>query len=175
MRVKGTRPGMTVEGIQMKEKQRRDTQKHRELCQLVGKWLHRPGRIDPPSCNYVAVEMVTANIENPDVIGFSSWTCIMIEVKVSRSDFLADAKKSFRIEATYGMGEYRYYCCPEGLITAEDLPKNWGLLYEVNGKIQIIQKAIRQVSNAVAERACMYSILRRENVKFGVLDYRKKS
>jgi len=72
------------------------------------------------------------------------------------------------------MGEYRYYCCPEGLIMAEDLPENWGLLYAVNGKIQIIKKALRQESNAVAERTCLYSILRRANIKFGVLDYRKK-
>lgn len=27
------------------------------------------------------------------------------------------------------MGDYRYYCCPKGLIKPEELPLGWGLLY----------------------------------------------
>jgi len=82
---------MQTKTVQSKEKHHNDFQKHRELCMLVGKWLYCLGRIDPPSCSYVALEMVTANCEVPDIIGFCFWTSLIVEAKVSRSDFLADA------------------------------------------------------------------------------------
>ena len=70
---------------------------------------------------YVAVELVTASQEIPDVFGWNYWATVLIEVKVSRSDFLADAKKSFRQQPEEGVGAFRYYCSPEGLITEVDL------------------------------------------------------
>lgn len=53
----------------------------------------------------------------------------VVESKVSRADFLADAKKSFRKNPEEGVGNYRYYACPEGLIKPEELPPKWGLIY----------------------------------------------
>ncbi|WP_152495198.1 adenylosuccinate synthase [Dickeya sp. NCPPB 3274] len=47
---------------------------------------------------------------------------------MSRSDFLADRKKPHRQEGC-GVGTYRYFMCPEGLITIDDLPDRWGLLW----------------------------------------------
>lgn len=82
-------------------------------------------------CDVVLPEFFCHNSELPDVIGFkqSRMTSTLIECKVSRSDFLADAKKPFRIKPEKGMGDYRYYCCPKGMIKKEELPKGWGLLY----------------------------------------------
>ncbi|HHR4398547.1 TPA: adenylosuccinate synthase [Salmonella enterica] len=52
---------------------------------------------------------------------------VLVEVKVSRSDFLRDKHKPHRKSG--GMGDYRYYMCPEGIINISDLPDRWGLLW----------------------------------------------
>lgn len=52
---------------------------------------------------------------------------MLVEVKVSRSDFLRDKHKPHR--HTGGLGDFRYYMCPEGMIKIEDLPDRWGLLW----------------------------------------------
>ena len=49
--------------------------------------------------------------------------------KISKSDFKADAKKDFRSCESKGIGQLRYYACPEGLIKPEELPPKWGLIY----------------------------------------------
>lgn len=73
----------------------------------------------------------------PDAIGFRAGVhkeaSVVVEVKVSRSDFLADQKKPHRVEPATGMGVYRYYMAPEGLIKVEELPMLWGLI-EVTAK-----------------------------------------
>lgn len=65
--------------------------------------------------------------ERCDAVLFCSSYSYMIETKISRSDFLADFKKPHRING--GIGNYRYYACPEGLIKPEELPEKWGLIY----------------------------------------------
>lgn len=69
-----------------------------------------------------------------DAIGFRDLCSILIESKVSRSDFLADRKKPERQKGAKGLGTYRFYICPVGLIDPQEvLPLGWGLLYS-NGK-----------------------------------------
>ena len=80
----------------------------------------------------------------PDVIGFYYEDSYLIEVKDSRADFLKDAEKPHRADPTQGMGKYRWYACPKGLIAPEEVPEGWGLLY-------ITEKGIvRQIKDAVA-------------------------
>ena len=52
----------------------------------------------------------------------------MIETKITRYDFLADKNKKFRKDPSLGIGKYRYYACPKGLIKIEELPEKWGLI-----------------------------------------------
>lgn len=66
--------------------------------------------------------------ERCDAILFTSGASFMIETKISRSDFLADSKKAHRSDGC-GVGNYRYYACPTGLIKPEELPEKWGLIY----------------------------------------------
>jgi len=54
-------------------------------------------------------------------------------VKVSRADYLADRAKAHRQDGALGMGLYRYFMAPEGIISVHDLPKYWGLV-EVSPK-----------------------------------------
>jgi hypothetical protein len=66
--------------------------------------------------------------EIADVWGWGSKGSTLIEVKVSRADFLADAKKPHRQRPEIGLGRWRYYLTPRGLLTSADLPEGWGLL-----------------------------------------------
>lgn len=106
---------------------------HSELCQLAVKWLQRPQSQGGPGCTVAVSEVRTGwSGEIPDAIGFRasgdfSDGSVVVEVKVSRADFLADAKKPHRQAG--GIGTWRYYLCPEGLIQPDELPAGWGLLW----------------------------------------------
>lgn len=72
--------------------------------------------------------------EQPDVMGLTAYgESIIVEVKVSRSDFLADQKKPWRANPEMGMGDERVYLAPEGLLKLSDIPYGWQL-WEVYGK-----------------------------------------
>jgi hypothetical protein len=71
--------------------------------------------------------------EMPDCLGFRNGVSCLIECKTSRSDFLADRKKKFRINPSLGMGNWRFMLTPRGLIKVDELPTGWGLL-ETDGK-----------------------------------------
>lgn len=171
--MRGTRTGTKSTEIPAKEKRKYNMDSHRSLCLNAGRWLRKSGRIHPASCPWCVVELVTTNQETPDVFGWNYWTTILIEVKVSHSDFLADSKKTFRKFPEEGIGEYRFYCCPDGMIKVNELPDNWGLLYEQDGVIQLVKEAERQVSDCRSERLIYASIMRRQGIKPQLFDYRK--
>ena len=136
---------------------------HNKIVEVAAKWLRKHDQnIIIPNCKIIATELNTANCtgEIPDVIGFSSNKSILIEVKTSIADFIADQKKKFREYPEIGMGANRYFLCPTDLIKPEQLPKKWGLLYiDKNGIITIIQKAKDCFFNVHAEKQMLYSIL----------------
>lgn len=154
-------------------KRKRDNESHTNLCRLVAKDIKR-GALgwSVPKCSYVTVELATASTEQTDVFGWNYWTSVLIEVKMSRSDFLADFKKPFRANPEEGVGEFRYYCCPTGVIKVEDVPDKWGLLYEYQGVVRMVKEAERLSSNVSTERAIISSIARREGVKPQIFDYK---
>lgn len=116
---------------------------HKDLVVLAERWARQQG------FHVTAPEMtIIKTPEIPDLIAFNSSGSIMIECKVSRSDFLIDKKKPWR-QPNQGMGNYRLYIAPEGIIKPEDLTKmeeqlgcpRWGLL-EVTPKKKIIEKVV---------------------------------
>jgi hypothetical protein len=142
---------------------------HREIIVRLSKWLkkHDQNTIIP-NCNTIASEITsnTSNREIPDVIGWCYWASVLIEVKTSRSDFLRDFKKPFRKLINLGMGEFKYYCCPTDLLTVEDMPEYWGLLYcDEKGKITIVKVAKKHQANLMCERTLLLSINRRSKIK----------
>lgn len=107
-------------------------------------------------------EVVHLGEETPDVMGFSANGSTLIECKVSKADFKRDKKKMFRSIPQRGMGKYRLYMCPTGLIKEEELPQDWGLVYvSETGRAKLIVKPKAQYCNLRAEHAYMYSIIRR--------------
>lgn len=97
---------------------------HKKLVKRMAAWLKGTKRM-----TVVCAELSTRNSETPDVIGWIGGAAsVLIECKVSRPDFLADAKKFFRRHADMGMGDKRYVAAPPGLIRPDELPDKWGLL-----------------------------------------------
>lgn len=132
---------------------------HRDLCEIGARFLKRPASQNGHGCHFVIVE-ASCYGENPDVFGvrhgyeyqakedgtFSGAFdvgSILIEVKTSRSDFLVDAKKKPRQYPETGVGKWRYYLCPTGLIREDELPAQWGLIYvNSRGHCEIVKGAL---------------------------------
>ncbi len=93
---------------------------HSDLVESAARWLRKE--------NYIVItEMSDGVSEKPDAIGWRAGSeTTLIECKISRSDFLSDKKKTSR--QGLGMGDFRYYLAPEGLIGTHELPNRWGLL-----------------------------------------------
>lgn len=107
---------------------------HRELCEIGARFLKRPESANGHGCHFTVIE-ASCYGENPDVFGIrhgmhgNGVGTFLLEAKTSRSDFLADKNKPHRLHPESGMGKYRYYICPTGLIKPEELPEKWGLIY----------------------------------------------
>lgn len=111
---------------------------HSELCDVAVRWLKRSCSQGGHGCHVAFSEVKSGwSGEIPDAIGFRRMGygerdgSVLVEVKTSRSDFLADKKKPHR--ATGGVGKFRYFMAPTGLIKVEELPEKWGLI-EVNSR-----------------------------------------
>ncbi|HEY3379725.1 MAG TPA: hypothetical protein VGL77_19800 [Armatimonadota bacterium] len=117
---------------------------HADLVKLAKRWLATSWRNASTqghgACPVIMAETVTLleSGEIPDAIGWHCGYSILIECKTSRADFRADRKKLFRRHAYLGLGSQRYFLAPAGLISAAELPAQWGLL-EVNarGKVEV--------------------------------------
>lgn len=90
---------------------------HADLVEIGAKWLWGKG------CRVILKELSTA-YKIPDVLGFGGMGSFLLEAKCSRSDFFADKKKIFRQSPHLGVGNFRSYICPKGLIKPEELPEN---------------------------------------------------
>lgn len=108
---------------------------HSDLVRAAGRWLRTTAQ-----CSVVLEELcaITGNGENPDAIGWYCGRTMLVECKTSRSDFLADRKKRFRQRPESGLGLYRYFLAPQGLLKPEELPFRWGLLELNKGRIRVV-------------------------------------
>lgn len=115
---------------------------HNDLCLVAVRWLQRNNGAGGPGCHVAVSECRSGwSGEIPDAIGFRAAGfedgSTVVECKTSRADFLADRKKAHRIAG--GLGNWRYFMAPTGLLSADDLPHGWGLL-EVNqrGHVKVV-------------------------------------
>jgi hypothetical protein len=141
--------------------------RHKDLVAIGREWLAR-------RCPVVVTELSSQAGETPDVIGFQGrvsgigYGTHLIECKASRSDFLSDSKKHYRRCSGAGMGNYRYYMAPKGLLKAEDMPENWGLI-EVStaGRVSVLVCPILQETNQSREVLLLVSVMRRLHLPDG--------
>lgn len=151
---------------------------HSELVSIAEKWL-----LGTRKCSFAFTELACiATSEIPDAIGFRSDGSVLVECKTSRADFLSDKKKYFRIYSHMGVGVYRFFMAPEGIIKSSDLPKGWGLVtVNEKGKPRMLvgprgncysseenSRTFHNERNLQAEHGMMMSALRRLHLR-GVL------
>lgn len=111
---------------------------HSDMVALAVSWLKRPASRGGPGCQVALSEICNGfkRGETPDAIGFragvSDEGSILVEVKTSRADFFADRQKKFREIPEQGLGLYRYYMAPAGMVAVDELPEKWGLI-EIKG------------------------------------------
>lgn len=100
--------------------------------------------------------------EAPDAFGAKyTGECAVVEAKTSRKDFLADLKKPFRECPSHGIGQFRWYAAPSGLIKPWDLPRNWGLLEpHGSGMKEVVAPRRFNTSNSTAAMAILVSVCR---------------
>lgn len=146
---------------------------HDVLTHRAERWLrNRAG------CKLVMREVKAMASEVPDAIGWKGDNeTILVECKASRSDFRCDKLKPFRADTGQGMGLYRYFMCPPGLIKPEDCPRGWGLLYCHPGVVTLERGwnphtwdatgQWRHPRNTEAEAAMLLSALGRVRRKMG--------
>jgi len=147
---------------------------HNNLVQRATKWLKKAhgGKF---ACGVVLSEYRCYSPEIPDVIGFNNHRSIVIECKVSRSDFKADKYKSHRHHINGGLGNYRYFLTLPNVACAEDVNNGWGLLYITDKKIIEVKESEYFASDSVKARewSILYSIVRRLNLRGCLADIQK--
>ena len=91
---------------------------HAQLVEIAVRWL-RSYR-----CGVVLSEQACASGEMPDAIGWKrACHSVLVECKVSRTDFWADQEKLFRRKPETGLGCERFYMAPAGMLRPEELPR----------------------------------------------------
>lgn len=127
---------------------------HSQLIDLSAKWLAAKHAV-------VITDMSHGLGETADAIGWTSGFSTLVECKASRADFLNDRHKPWRRDPSRGMGTYRYYATPAGLLDPDELPENWGLLELKCGRLKVIVKAQHLKRCGRAETSRLVSALRR--------------
>jgi len=105
---------------------------HSQLVELAVRWLRRQG------CRVILHDPFrTPLAEQPDAIGWRDGLSLLVEAKTSRADFLADAQKPWRIDPAKGMGDWRFFLAPAGLLSPDELPPGWGLLEAAGARVRL--------------------------------------
>jgi hypothetical protein len=127
---------------------------HAQLVDRAVRWL-RSYR-----CGVVLSEQACASGEMPDAIGWKQ-AChsVLVECKVTRSDFLADRAKPFRQMPEKGVGSERFYLTPPDLVDIEELPAGWGLLELCRGRVEMVQSSAKKLRTAIGFRYEMNLLL----------------
>jgi len=139
--------------------------RHEQLIERAVAWLRRSYK-----CGVILSEQHCASGEVPDVIAWRGLCkSVLVECKVSRSDFLADASKPFRMKPEEGMGSQRFYLAPVGVIRRADLPKHWGLLELQGREVRLVVKPgrvdLRTQAGLMKEMNLLLASLRRVEVR----------
>jgi hypothetical protein len=127
---------------------------HAQLVEKAVRWL-RTYR-----CGVVLSEQACISGEMPDAIGWKrACHSVLVECKVTRSDFLADRAKPFRLKPEQGVGCERFYLVPGRLIRPEEMPQGWGLLVYSGGKVEMVHPSAKNLRTATGFRYEMNLLL----------------
>jgi hypothetical protein len=118
---------------------------HEGLCDRAILWLR-----NTRNCGVTLSNLSVGLGEIPDAIGWKYGTqSTLVECKVSRSDFIADAKKAFRRFPETGMGAFRYFMVPDGLVKPTEIPEvkrgEVFLKFDSKREMTMLTSALRRV------------------------------
>lgn len=133
-----------------REKTRR--RPHHDLAGRLAAWLREQGRV-----TWENIELLVPHAEGgrqairPDVFSLAATydakrlnPCVH-EVKVSRSDFLADVGQPEKRAGYSQVAEVVYYAAPDGMIEANEVPTECGLLVESKeGQFKVVKRPKKQ-------------------------------
>jgi hypothetical protein len=129
---------------------------HEDLRKRAVRWL-----TNTKHCGVVLSEIVTATSEIPDAVGWQAWASFLVECKTSRADFRAQKDKCW-MRSGRGVGQFRYFMAPDGVIELSDLEdSDWGLLRVGDHSIRVLKEATRRDPNREDEIRMLVSALRR--------------
>lgn len=116
---------------------------HDELVRRACGWLKGT------RCCRLVVSEPPVDGEKPDAIGWRHGEgSHLVECKISRNDFHADRRKRWRVHPAWGRGRglglYRWYLTPPGLLRNCTLPPCWGLAEAHPRQVRIVRPA-RQI------------------------------
>ena len=127
---------------------------HAQMVEKAVRWL-RSYR-----CGVVLSEQACVSGEMPDAVGWKQAShSVLVECKVTRSDFLADREKPFRQKPEKGVGSERFYLTPAGLIKVDELPFGWGLLQIQRDRIEMVHPSAKNLRTATGFRYEMNLLL----------------
>jgi len=136
---------------------------HAALVRIAVQWL-RSYR-----CGVVLSEQACVSGEMPDAIGWKrACHSVLVECKLSRSDFLADRAKPFRQKSELGVGNERFYLAPAGLIRTDEVPLGWGLLEYGGRRVGVTrpsEKNLRTEHGFLSEMNLLLASLRRVEIR----------
>jgi hypothetical protein len=143
---------------------RRYPMTHAQLVSKAVQWLRGYG------CGIVLSEQACVSGEVPDAIGWKgACRSVLVECKVTRSDFLVDRTKPFRENLEGALGCERWYLTPAGLLSPGELPLHWGLVELRAGKLRVAVRASRRSQRLPAgllnEMNLLLASLRRVEVR----------
>lgn len=99
---------------------------HANLVTIASEWLRKREEM---RCSVITTELFVLDAaegtsgEQADAIGWWGHWSTLVECKASRHDFFDNRNKKW-----LGMGRYRYFLVPQGLVTPSEIPSGWGLL-----------------------------------------------
>lgn len=134
----------------LREKTRR--QPHHDLAERLADWLRDLGRVTWTNVEFkVELEDGGRRPVRPDVFSLARTLTperinpTVHEVKVSRSDFLADLANPEKRGGYATFSEVLYYAAPEGIIDPTELPAGIGLVVETtSGDFKVVRKPKRR-------------------------------
>jgi|SRR5208283_4719189 len=127
---------------------------HAQLVEKAVRWLRRY------RCGVILSEQACVSGEMPDAIGWKrACHSVLVECKITRSDFLADRAKPFRLKPQQGVGCERFYLVPAGLLRRDELPQGWGLLECRSGRIETVHSSAKDLRTATGFRYEMNLLL----------------
>lgn len=141
----------TAELAAEKEREIERRRPHHSLSGRVAQWLREQGRatweniefiVDVPSDGFTARQATRPDVFSLATTRNPAKVCPHIyEIKISRSDFMADVAQPEKRAAYAAIAERVFYVAPAGIVSVEDCPDECGLVVEENGVFVVVKKA----------------------------------